>query len=928
MSANYQPHTPPTTPLGGKRKRVLGLTDDPPIDTPTDEPQFNWTPEPAEAPKASLSLLDRIREATGAQESGNNFNVHPNGRTGALGQWQVLPGNVPAWTQKHLGRSLTPEQFAKDPDAQIRVFNGEFGSYLNKALASGADEDTAIRMAGAGWYGGPGRMNQYDNPKRFRPKEPSYREYTMKLLNGVRTRIPKVEAPVTETPEPGADEDAPELSAAAIRHYKTIGRPDLLTPTNPTEVADGQFSWTPEVDPTPVPEQSETLEAQIASMDDPNSPRAAVLITPGEQPKTPPNGVRVRVPEGLLIINTDKSKKLGLGDEEQYVAKNGFAGLLGKVEDVGSATSDGHAVVARGPDGAELDASIVTTPQAAQAQAQVNQQMHPGSVQTVEPAQQVVQRRRPRSQQHVAAPASALPHVQYWLGISPDQFRQMSPDQQRSAARVALNLHAVDLDRTKNKQPLQPHPTAEQQAGYRANAGIRPSVSAPGRVGATPATPSIAPGAADAAGDIRALLYGDTRAGLSGEQSLQLRQLDRAQRDIRARGPSPRPVSSTSRAGTISSADAQAMGLPQRPQPVQPLGRGVEYAPTFRDFENQRRRIKGQPTLEEQDENGSLSNRVDQFLTSLEGGSDSATGVVRRGVASGVQGGVAGINNSLANVLSGFGATGHITDNPGVADYVRGLAEEGHRDASERTAADVAKHPILSSVAQGTGSAVPTLVSYSLFKSAIASTFGEAAATPEAVMSTMSVVEHADKPVRDQIVNLLFSYGGGKVFGKVEPLGKMKSVGALGAYGGAESAVRSVLDDAMNGRTPELNKAGAQASPGAINMGALGLAGGKPETEARPGERPAEGAIAPLPVRQEPATRESALTDQNLAGRIERIQKMPRAQQTEARQAELSRLVTEQQRRQSVTEVPPDVVEPTPEVLPEVAPKTEPITDG
>jgi hypothetical protein len=78
---------------------------------------------------------------------------------------------------------MSVDEFKSSPDAQTKVFNGEFGSYLKKALATSPDEDTAIRKAAAGWYGGEGRMEQYDNPTRFKPDEPSFREYTQGVLN-------------------------------------------------------------------------------------------------------------------------------------------------------------------------------------------------------------------------------------------------------------------------------------------------------------------------------------------------------------------------------------------------------------------------------------------------------------------------------------------------------------------------------------------------------------------------------------------------------------------------------------------------------------------------------------------------------------------------------------------------------------------------
>lgn len=50
----------------------------------------------------------------------------------AYGAYQVMGSNVPDWTEKHYGTRLTPQQFLQNKDAQDAVFNGEFGSYLDK----------------------------------------------------------------------------------------------------------------------------------------------------------------------------------------------------------------------------------------------------------------------------------------------------------------------------------------------------------------------------------------------------------------------------------------------------------------------------------------------------------------------------------------------------------------------------------------------------------------------------------------------------------------------------------------------------------------------------------------------------------------------------------------------------------------------------
>lgn len=69
------------------------------------------------------------------ESSGGNYGlVGPSTANGdrAYGAYQVMGNNVPDWTEKHYGTRLTPQQFLKNREAQDAVFNGEFGSYLQK----------------------------------------------------------------------------------------------------------------------------------------------------------------------------------------------------------------------------------------------------------------------------------------------------------------------------------------------------------------------------------------------------------------------------------------------------------------------------------------------------------------------------------------------------------------------------------------------------------------------------------------------------------------------------------------------------------------------------------------------------------------------------------------------------------------------------
>lgn len=125
------------------------------------------TPAVATAPSASVEPMDyasaRVASAHGdpvawrnaiasieSAGSGDYQAVGPrHPRLGrALGRYQVMEANVGPWTEKYLGRRLTPEEFLASPEAQDAVFDGVFGSYVQQF------GDPAL--AAQAWFAGPG----------------------------------------------------------------------------------------------------------------------------------------------------------------------------------------------------------------------------------------------------------------------------------------------------------------------------------------------------------------------------------------------------------------------------------------------------------------------------------------------------------------------------------------------------------------------------------------------------------------------------------------------------------------------------------------------------------------------------------------------------------------------------------------------------
>lgn len=343
-------------------------------------------PTPPKAPKLAdddidvSDLLERMRGGVFKQESGGNYQVKPNARTGATGGFQVLPANIPQWTKNHIGRSLTREQFERDPQAQEAVFTGEMGKYLKAARKKAKTDDDALRMAAAAWYGGEGAMHRYDDPTRFRPNEPSFREYTLGVLkkSGKGFDADALASDVWAEDDFDADALASQVwvsdEQVKPKNPADVGIPRTpsSSPTNPVNAAPvGSADFTAK----PVPETDTTVEAQLRSTFSLNSPKAATLVTDPEQMKSiDPMGLEVvQTSKGTLLVNPAKAAALGVTDYEKDLSK-----LLGYVDEV-SDTSEGVVVRTASPDGTELSTAVVTSPESAVKQADIDRQMYPES---------------------------------------------------------------------------------------------------------------------------------------------------------------------------------------------------------------------------------------------------------------------------------------------------------------------------------------------------------------------------------------------------------------------------------------------------------------------------------------------------------------------------------------------------------------------
>lgn len=93
--------------------------------------------------KAGEPDLDRALSVVRQAESGNQYGitgpkVEYRNKKGEVrvdypyGAYQIMGANIPSWTKEVLGKSMTPEEFVKDRDAQDKVARAKFGQFVKE----------------------------------------------------------------------------------------------------------------------------------------------------------------------------------------------------------------------------------------------------------------------------------------------------------------------------------------------------------------------------------------------------------------------------------------------------------------------------------------------------------------------------------------------------------------------------------------------------------------------------------------------------------------------------------------------------------------------------------------------------------------------------------------------------------------------------
>lgn len=196
-----------------------------------------------------------------------------NSKTGALGRYQVMPKNLPGWTQAALGKTMTPQEFIASPQAQDAVFNKIFGGYVDKYGPTGASNT---------WF--TGRPNP---PATANDGTTTAPQYAAKFNAYLSQHGGEASAP--SAPSAAAYAASPPISAqpaVATSQSVTPGQTDPHQPGfDPSSVP---FNRTPEMDQPPLlnggqPGVYSAPQIGPQGMNDQTSPLAAALAQGSDQ---------------------------------------------------------------------------------------------------------------------------------------------------------------------------------------------------------------------------------------------------------------------------------------------------------------------------------------------------------------------------------------------------------------------------------------------------------------------------------------------------------------------------------------------------------------------------------------------------------------------------------------------------------------------
>lgn len=150
----------------------------------------------------SMATFEDLFYGISQQESGGNYSAINSG-SGALGKFQIMPGNVGAWSQKYLGTKWTPQQFLGDPYKQEALAKAVLSDYYDKYGARGA---------ASAWYSGNPALNMNYGSQKGGPSIGAYVDQVLGKAMG----------------NPGTPGTAYVQTAPVVNVDKTVKTPETL----------------------------------------------------------------------------------------------------------------------------------------------------------------------------------------------------------------------------------------------------------------------------------------------------------------------------------------------------------------------------------------------------------------------------------------------------------------------------------------------------------------------------------------------------------------------------------------------------------------------------------------------------------------------------------------------------------------------------
>ena len=149
---------------------------------------------PASAPLPMSYQIQRLRQAIIAQESGGDHHLMNASGSGAMGLGQIMPENLPSWSQEVLGRELSAQEFLDSPTVQVQIMDHKLAEYWQKAhvQAKGNLDETVMRVA-AWWYSGDPHQFCDTTPQLWNgDRYPSVADYSTSVLGHFNRHQPSI----------------------------------------------------------------------------------------------------------------------------------------------------------------------------------------------------------------------------------------------------------------------------------------------------------------------------------------------------------------------------------------------------------------------------------------------------------------------------------------------------------------------------------------------------------------------------------------------------------------------------------------------------------------------------------------------------------------------------------------------------------------